>query len=68
MDVGGKRDTSAMASRTLAGEGGVERDPTHEVRGSRERIEFGELGNAQDNEFSQEAKLSLFSVFVFLSF
>lgn len=37
--VGGKRDNSMLASRTLAGEDGVERDTIHEVR-RRKRTEF----------------------------
>lgn len=39
-------------SRNSAGEDGVGRDTIHEVRESRKRIKFGEIGNGEDSEFS----------------
>lgn len=37
-----------MASSSLAGEDGVERDTMHKVRESRGGIEFGEPGNREE--------------------
>lgn len=48
--VGGYRDTSTVASISLAGEDGVETDTMHKVRESRGGIEFGEPGN-RDEKF-----------------
>lgn len=47
--AGGKRDSSLMATRTLAGKD-VEKGVVHEVRESRGRSEFGEQRNREDNE------------------
>lgn len=45
----GKRDTSLMAARALAGKD-TEEDTTYEVRERKGRAEVREQGNGEDNE------------------
>lgn len=68
MDGVGLRGALWCRLQSCSWEDQVERGALHEGRESGERTLSGEEGNGEDNEFSLEAKLSSFLVFVLLLF